>query len=87
MIYARLFTEHTGVSFYVAEGEHQDSEYLVWGLLIAPQFKFPLRFQIAISQLIRRDWLGLEPCRRDEGFKPACGGVIERSLAILRRPL
>jgi hypothetical protein len=40
MIYAKLFTRFTGVTFYVAEGEQRDSEYLFWGMLIAPQFKF-----------------------------------------------
>ena len=87
IIYARLFTQHTGVSFYLAEGEQRQSHYLLWGLLISPQFKSPLPFQIAVSQLMRRDWLGLEPCRRDEYFKPACWAVVERRLANLRRPL
>src|ERR1044072_4017043 len=77
IIYARLFTPHTGVNFYLAEGEQGQSDYLLWGLLISPQFKIFLPFQIGLSQLRSSDWLGLEPCRRDEGFKPACWGVIE----------
>jgi len=48
MIYAKFFTPHSGVAFFVAEGEQRNSDYLLWGLLIAPQFKFPSRFQITL---------------------------------------
>ena len=73
MIYAKFFTPHSGVAFYVAEGEQRDSDCLLWGLLIAPQFKFPSRFQITLDRLQTTDWLGQEPCQRDENFKPTFG--------------
>src|SRR5437762_9502009 len=41
MIYARFLTSSFDVTFYVAEGELRNSDYVFWGLLIAPQFKFP----------------------------------------------
>jgi hypothetical protein len=41
MIYARLFTPTSDVTFYVAEGEQQNPDFVLWGLLIAPRFKFP----------------------------------------------
>ena len=88
MIYARLFTEHTGVSFYVAEGQPgEDPEYLLWGLLIAPQYKFPLRLLIRLSQIEGSDWLGGEPCRRDENFVPARWELVERNIGNLHPPL
>ena len=87
MIYARFFTQNTGVSFYVAEGEQRNADYLLWGLLIAPRYKFPLRFQITVSRLTRHDWVGMEPCRRDEQFEPACWDAVERTIPSLRQPL
>jgi hypothetical protein len=87
MIYARFFTLRTGVAFYVAEGEARQSDYLFWGLVTAPQFKFPSRFQITLGQLQTNDWLGQEPCQRDEHFQPALWGAIERTIPNLRRPL
>jgi hypothetical protein len=50
MIYAKLFT-FSGVAFYVAEGEQRGADYLLWGWLIAPQFRFSSRFQIPLSRL------------------------------------
>ena len=87
MIYAKLFTPHSGVAFYVAEGEQRNSDYLLWGLLIAPQFKFPSRFQITLGRLQTKDWLGQEPCRRDENFQPTRWGAVERTIPNLRQPL
>ena len=87
MIYARFFTASSGVSFYVAEGERWKEEYFFWGFLIAPQFKFPSRFQIALGRLQTRDWLGQEPCQRDESFQPAPWGTVEGTIANLRQPL
>jgi hypothetical protein len=86
MIYAKLYTRFTGVSFYVAEGEPQDNDYLLWGFLIAPQFKFPSKFEISMGRLATSDWLGKEPCQRDENFKPAPWGMIERTIQILKEP-
>jgi hypothetical protein len=86
MIYAKLFT-YSGVAFYVAEGEQRDEDYLLWGLLIAPQFKFPSRFQIPLSRLESSNWLGKEPCKRDEHFKPARWEAVERTIPNLRQPL
>jgi hypothetical protein len=75
IIYAKFFAPKSGVTFYVAEGESRKSDYLFWGLLIAPQFKFPLRFQITLGRLRTTDWLGQEPCQQDEHFQPARWGV------------
>lgn len=87
MIYARLFAPRSGVSFYVAEGEQRGVDYVLWGFVVAPQFKFPSRFQISLSRLQTEDWLGQEPCWRDEDFKPAVWGTVERTIPNLRRPL
>ena len=87
MIYARFFTPSSGVVFYVAEGEQRNSDYLLWGLLIAPQFKFPSRFQITLGRLRTKDWLGQEACQRDEHFKPARWGAVERTIPNLHQPL
>jgi hypothetical protein len=46
MIYARFFTPHSGVSFYVAEGEQRTSDYVFWGFLVTPQYNFASRFEI-----------------------------------------
>ena len=86
IIYAKLFT-YSGVAFYVAEGEQQGADYLLWGLLVAPQFKFPSRFQIPLSRLESSNWLGKEPCKRDEHFKPARWKAVERTIPNLRRRL
>ena len=86
MIYAKLYTRFTGVAFYVAEGEQRGVDYMLWGMLVAPQFKFPSRFQISVGRLLTPDWLGKEPCRRDEDFKPAYWGTIERTILMLKRP-
>ena len=83
MIYAKFFTPTSGVTFYVAEGEQQQSDYLFWGLLIAPQFKFPVRLQITLSRLQGTDWLGAEPCQRDRGFQAAHWGAIKRTIRNL----
>jgi hypothetical protein len=87
MIYAKLFTPTSGVTFYVAEGEQQNQDFVVWGLVIAPLFKFPLRFEITLGRLQTRDWLGQEPCQLDRDFQPARWGDVERSIPNLRRPL
>ena len=87
MIYAKLHTRSTGVAFYVAEGEQRGCNYVLWGFLIAPEFKFPSKFQITVDRLSTSDWLGKEPCRRDENFKPAHWGTVERTIPILRQPL
>ena len=87
MIYAKLFTPHTGVTFYVAEGEHRNADYVVWGLIVTPQFKFPMRFQMALGRLQTKDWLGKEPCQRDDSFRPARWAEVERTLPNLRAPL
>ena len=87
MIYARLFTQRSGVSFYVAEGEQRNTGYLVWGLLITPERKFPLRFQLTLGRLQTQDWIGKEPCQRDLGFQPASWETVERTIPQLRRPL
>ena len=86
-IYAKLFTRNTGVIFYIAEGEQRGADYLLWGLLIAPQFKFPSRFQLSMGRLQTSDWLGQEPCERDESFQPAPWDIAERGIPNLRRPL
>jgi hypothetical protein len=87
MIYAKLFTPNTGVTFYVAEGEHRNADYVVWGLIIAPEFKFPLRFQMTIGRLQTEDWLGKEPCQRDDRFQAAKWAEVERTVPNLRAPL
>jgi len=87
MIYAKFFTPHSNVTFYVAEGEQRRSDYLLWGLLIAPQFKFPSKFQISLRRLQTTDWVGQEACLRDETFKPAPWGAVACTVANLRRPL
>jgi hypothetical protein len=87
MIYAKFFTPHSGVTFYVAEGEQRHSDYLLWGLLIAPQYKFPSKFQISLQRLHTRDWLGQEPCLRDETFQPTPWGAVERTIPNFRQPL
>ena len=87
MIYGKFFTPRSGVTFYVAEGEQRNSEYVLWGLLIAPQFKFPLRFQIALDRLQTKNWLGKEPCQRDEHLQSTRWGTVERGIPNLRRPL
>ena len=87
MIYAKFFTPTSGVTFYVAEGEARNSDYLLWGLLIAPQHKFPLRFQMSVGRLQTKDWLGQEPCQRDLSFQTACWETVERTIPQLRRPL
>jgi hypothetical protein len=79
MMYAKFFTPTSGVTFYVAEGEQRDANYMFWGMLIAPQLKFPSQFQISLSRLQSTDWLGHEPCRRDENFQPVRWGDIERT--------
>jgi hypothetical protein len=76
MIYAKFYTLHSGVTFYVAEGEQRDLDYLFWGLLIVPQFKFPLRLELTLSQLQTTDWVGQEPYQRDETFLSARWGII-----------
>src|SRR5262245_10456521 len=87
MIYAKLYTKSTGVAFYVAEGGQRGHDYVVWGMLVAPQFKFASKFQISLGKLSSSDWLGKEPCERREDFKPALWGNIERSISVLRQPL
>ena len=86
-IYCKLFTRRTGVTFYVAEGEQRGADYLLWGLLIAPPFKFPMRFQISLSRLQTKDWLGQEPCGRDASFQPVPWNIAQRDIPNLRRPL
>jgi len=80
MIHAKFFASHSGVSFYVAEGEQRKSDYLFWGLLVAPRFKFPFRFQITLGRLQSNDWLGQEPCQRDEYFQPTIWRRIEPTI-------
>ena len=87
MIFAKLHTRRTRVSFYVAEGERRGADYMLWGLLITPQWKFPMRFQITLGLLQTENWLGQEPCERDESFQPAPWKVVERVIPNLRRPL
>ena len=87
MIFAKVFAPKSGVAFYVAEGEPRNLDYMFWGLLITPQFKFPLRFQITVSRLQTKDWVGQEPCRRDEKFRAARWEAVERTIPNLRRPL
>jgi len=53
MIYAKFSTR----TFYVAEGEQRGADYLLRGMLIAPQLKFASRFQISLSRLEGADWL------------------------------
>jgi hypothetical protein len=86
MIYARFFTPTSGVTFYVAEGEQGKSGYVFWGLLVAPQFKFPSRFKMTLGQLQTNDWIGHEPCQRDDTFQPARWEDIERTIPHLKRP-
>ena len=85
MISVKFFTPHSGVSFYVAEGEQRHSDYVLWGFLVTPQLTFPSRFQITLGRLKTGDWLGGEPCERDENFKPARWGAIKRTLRNLRQ--
>ena len=85
MIHARFFTANSGVVLYVAEGEQRELDYLFWGLLIIPQFKFPLRFQLMRSQLESADWLGQEACRRDESFQPAIWRIIKPTILYSQR--
>ena len=87
MVFAKFFARRTDVSFYVAEGEQRHADYVLWGLLIAPQYKFPLRFEITLDQLRTKEWLGEEPCERDYGFQPATWGAVERTIPHMRRPL
>src|SRR5262245_50067536 len=87
MIYAKLFTPHTGVTFYVAEGEHRSVDYVVWGLIVAPQFKLPVGFQMALGRLQTKDWLGKEPCQLDARFQAARWAEVERTVPNLRAPL
>jgi hypothetical protein len=87
MIYAKLYTKFTGVTFYVAEGEQRGQDYMLWGFLVAPEFNFPSKFQITAGRLSTSDWLGKEPCLRDENFKPARWGAIERTERALKQPL
>jgi len=87
MIFAKLFTPTSGVTFYVAEGEPRGSDFLLWGLMIAPEFKIPLRFQMTVGRLQTKDWLGKEPCQRDQDFQPTRWGAVERDIPNLRRPL
>ena len=86
MIYARFFTPHSGVSFYVAEGEQRQADHVLWGFLVTPQFKFPSRFEIILWRFKTGDWIGGEPCERDENFKPARWGAIKLTLPNLRQP-
>jgi hypothetical protein len=86
MIYGRFFTRRSGVSFYVAEGEPRQPDYLLWGFLLTPQYKFPLRFQITVARLQTKDWVGMECCERDENFQPARWGEIQRTIANVRQP-
>jgi hypothetical protein len=85
MIYARFLTANSEVVFYVAEGEQRESDYLFWGLLIVPQFRFPSRFQVMRSQLESADWLGQEPCQRDESFQPTIWRIIEPTILYSQR--
>ena len=87
VVYAKFFTPTSQVTFYVSEGEPRDSDYIFWGLLITPQFKFPLRFQTTLGRLRTTDWLGREPCQRDDAFQPNLWGAVERTIPILRQPL
>jgi hypothetical protein len=86
VIYAKFFTPHSGVTFYVAEGEERKSDYLFWGFLIVPRFRFPSRFEITLRTLQSRDWLGQEPCQRDEDFHPTIWGKIEPNIPNLHPP-
>jgi hypothetical protein len=52
-----------------------------------PYLKFPSKFQITAGRLLTRDWLGKEPCQRDEQFKPAYWQTVERTIPTLRKPL
>ena len=85
MIHARFFTPNSGVVFYVAEGEPRGSDYLFWGLLVVPQFRFPSRFQLMRSQLTSQDWLGQEPCQRDESFQPTVWSTIKPTILYSQR--
>jgi hypothetical protein len=87
MIYAKLYTRRSGVSFYVAEGEQHGQDFLLWGMLVAPQFKFPSKFQITVARLRTSDWLGKEPCWRDEDFKPCRWAAIEKTIPMLKQLL
>jgi hypothetical protein len=86
MIHARFFTANSGVVFYVAEGEPRELDYMFWGLLIVPQFKFPLRCQLMRSQLESTDWLGQEACQRDESFQRAIWRIIKPTI-LYSQPL
>ena len=83
MIHAKFLTPHSGVTFYVAEGEQRAADYLFWGLLTAPRFRFPARFEITLRRLQSNDWLGQEPCERDEDFQPAVWRKIEPNIPSL----
>src|SRR5947207_473776 len=87
IIYAKFLTSRGEVVFYVAEGEQRNSDYLLWGMLIAPQLKFPSKFQITLGRLETKDWVGKEPCRRDENFQPARWEAVQRTIANLKRPV
>ena len=41
MIHAKFLTPHSGVTFYVAEGEQRAGDYVFWGPLIAPRVLIP----------------------------------------------
>ena len=84
-IYARFFTAHSGVIFYVAEGEQRQADYVFWGFLVTPQYNFASRFEITLGRLQAGDWRGRGPCERDENFKPARWGAIKRTLPNLRQ--
>ena len=56
MIYARFFTPHSGVNFYVAEGEQRKADHVLWGFLVIPKFMFPSRFEITLWRLKTKDW-------------------------------
>ena len=84
MIYAKFFAVSSGVAFYVAEGELRKGEYTFWGFLITRQFKFPSRFQITLGRLQSADWVGGDPCQRDETFQPDRWGAIRCTLPDLR---
>ena len=86
VIYARFFTPTSGVVFYVAEGEQQTSDYVFWGFLLAPQFAFPARFEINLGRLGSSDWLGQEPCQRDEEFQLTVWKSIIRFTPMFRPP-
>jgi len=87
MVFAKFFARRTDASFYVAKGEQRHTDYVLSSLLITPQYKFPLRFQITLGQLRTEEWLGEERRERDYGFQPATWGAVERTIPPMRRPL